>query len=340
MIIIPILILFSLNAFSVSLDSSILIFNDYDLSICKNTVDRVERVGAKRINFIPTIYVSLDGNRVKQYFYKDSSSNSIPLSHSELSRISRKLNECIEYSKSKDLDFIFSPHLDHVEHKTWRFYFDFDPSQRLMGMSYEDILVALSPETSTHYFLTSELKTSYSRYHSKYFDISKRLNTKHKVGHNFNFNQNDLYPSYEYDFVGISNYLPVSRYASKSMFETQLHRVKRELMKVGMHGIPLFYNEIGLGGKGSFEEMLIAPYAGIGGQYDYQSSPWSDFNKRIYRRDYFRALLSFLGDTSELEGVFLWNLDSFDVQGIYHYTRGHHSEEIIQLIKTYNQKVQ
>jgi hypothetical protein len=272
---------------------------------------------------------------VRGFSFKNENAEAYPLNTHNLQNIANRINQCMTYAKANGLGFIFTPHIDDVSGRLWRFYFKFNPLQKYDGLSYEDLILALSPVHRTHYFLTAELKTSYTEYHREYYTIAQKLKEDHWVGHNINHNENEATPKYEYDFVGVSNYLKVQVSASPSMFNDQIVKIKKELKKLKMENLPLFYNEIGLGGAGTFYEMINAPWEGVYGEYDVQTSPWQNETKNQYRKAYYRSLLKFL-ETASLEGVYIWNLDSFDVQGIYPYTQGHEDIQIMKWIRDHN----
>jgi hypothetical protein len=62
------------------------------------------------------------------------------------------------------------------------------------------------------------------------------------------------------------------------------------------------------------------PYSGIRGVYQSELDPWKDEGMRTYRQSYYEALGSFLAHQTspwKVTRAFLWNSDSWDVEGIY-----------------------
>lgn len=314
------------------LGSSIQIFHMYDLDQCESMVKDATQKGAVSLNFIPTFYVSLNNNReAKEFYFKDRNAKAFKLDSEVLQNIKEKLHQCIRSSKLKNLSL--TPHIDDLSGKLWRFFIAMDPQKKYGELKYSDIIKSLELK-DINYFISSEMEDSYFNHHQKYFALSKEL-TKSKSGINFNYNRNRRTPSYKYDFVGVSNYAPLKRNIDKSFFEKQLKRLKRELSKHGMDKLKIYYNEIGLGGAGSFSRMLRKPFEGVSGVFRIETNPWNSIQKDQYRKNYYQALLNFLR-LNRIEGVYLWNLDSFDVQGIYPYTKGYEDNEIIDQIRIHN----
>ena len=311
------ILLFPLSVLGQSLDSSIMIFNDYDLSICIQQVSRAQQIGAKKINFIPTFYTKLNKKSVTSFHFKDKNAKSYALNKSNLTKMSSEFKKCMSYARDLNIAVILTPHIDDLDNKLWRFYFNFNPLKKYQGISYEDIILTLDTDFEIKYFISAELEEMYFNFHKEMFEISLKL--KNKNGINFNYNRNRRAPLYSYDFVGVSNYSALPLKISHSIFREQLKKLRKELSKVKMHKLPLYYNEIGLGGRGDEFTFPLKPHEGIYGAFNDIKNPWRNIFKENYRKKYFKSLLDFL-EGNKIEGVFIWNLDSFDVQGLYPYT--------------------
>ncbi len=156
------------------------------------------------------------------------------------------------------------------------------------------------------------------------------------------------------DFIGISAYHEVMVPVEAENFRFPFEMVVNELTQLGVR-VPATkrwrISETGLGGGNmsddgntpakTIAELAAALWSGIRGPYNVKLDPFQKAEFRSFRRDFYREMLAFLAKPPAdipLESAFLWNSDSWDVQGLYPGTRGWQDEQIIQAIRVHNQR--
>ncbi len=160
----------------------------------------------------------------------------------------------------------------------------------------------------------------------------------------------------EVDFVGISGYGPVSIVPVAQDFNSSIHIFMRELNDYGVyvpHEKELHFSEVSLGGgsadndgarpASSVAEAAAMPYSGLYGAYSIDKDPWQNPELRTLRVNYHRALLEYLSTSGltqwKVTAAYLWNTNSWDVQGLYNsQSEPYRDEEIMRLIRSYNLK--
>jgi len=75
------------------------------------------------------------------------------------------------------------------------------------------------------------------------------------------------------------------------------------------------------------------------GKYDASLDPWKIETNYQYRKNYYKCLLGFLKKTPTIQAAFLWNSDSWDIQGLYPYSADYRDEMISNWIFEHNEKV-
>ncbi|KAF6265946.1 hypothetical protein COO60DRAFT_770702 [Scenedesmus sp. NREL 46B-D3] len=136
------------------------------------------------------------------------------------------------------------------------------------------------------------------------------------------------------DFIGVSAYAAVPRYPSLSDLETSLRKVDQELGLFGMSlkglGKEIIYSEYGLGGgqTGDYQtpaqssyNVAASPYWGVTGVYTPSNDPWQNSDNRQFMRSYYQLTTEYAkrgGVDYPVEGIFLWNIISYDVLGIHY----------------------
>ncbi len=338
------------SAFAVELNSSILILNQADLNNCPTQLQKVVSLGNRRVNIIPTFYLELDkDNKAKSYWFRDIHAQPIPLSHSITRDYQNKLSICIKKANDLNLSPTVTVHLDDLKQRIWRRKINFSPLQRYKNFSFKEAILdqtyqsLLFSKFSPELYLTGEMDLSFARYTAQYYKIASGYKKDVKIGVSFNFNRVFKAPSINmempFDMVGISNYLPVPSSCSKDSFKKHIKKIKKQLKKVGLDHLPLNFNEIGLGGFSKRMPAIlitIFPHKGVSGKQNIETDPWTSTSKREIRYKYHKCLLSFLKETNDIKSAFLWNLDSWDVQGLYHYSTGYKDSKIQDLIYRHN----
>ncbi|KAL6772121.1 hypothetical protein ACKKBG_A29000 [Auxenochlorella protothecoides x Auxenochlorella symbiontica] len=148
---------------------------------------------------------------------------------------------------------------------------------------------------------------------------------------------------YDYDFIGISAYVPMrSPNFSICDFEGLMERLDEELSYYDLSledlvddGKEIHFVEFGIGGgtnqagvgvARTAEQAAYYPFYGIYGAYSCQADPFNMCDLvtpspvRDYRRKYFEGISQYLlqgGCRYRVSTVYLWNLQSWDPQAIY-----------------------
>jgi len=154
------------------------------------------------------------------------------------------------------------------------------------------------------------------------------------------------------DFLGISAYHEVMIPVEAENFRFPFEMASSELRDLGVKVPPKKrwrISETGLGGGNmsddgntpakTIAELAAALWSGIRGPYNMKLDPFQKAEFKKFRRDFYREMLAFLANPPPdipLESAFLWNSDSWDVQGLYESTRGWQDEQIINAIRTHN----
>jgi len=157
------------------------------------------------------------------------------------------------------------------------------------------------------------------------------------------------------DFIGISLYKDVEVPAKVQNFRDNLDFFFQSIKKSGVKVpamLPLRITEVGLGGgqPTGFDVPAVTPaqaaknpWSGVRGFYNFSNDPWQKQDMRAYRQDFHMALLKFLAkpDISRpIIGAYLWNQESWDVQGFGYGFEEYGDPDVIELIKRYNSRIQ
>ncbi|WIA11873.1 hypothetical protein OEZ85_011959 [Tetradesmus obliquus] len=138
------------------------------------------------------------------------------------------------------------------------------------------------------------------------------------------------------DFIGVSAYAGLPRYPTLSDLETSLRKVDQELGLFGMSlkglGKEIIYSEYGLGGgqtgdyktpaQSSFN-VAASPYWGVEGVYASNIDPWQNWDNRQFMQNYYQLTTEYAkrgGISYPVNGIFLWNIISYDVLGIHYFS--------------------
>lgn len=154
------------------------------------------------------------------------------------------------------------------------------------------------------------------------------------------------------DFVGISAYHEVMIPIESDDFRFSHEMARDELAQLGIvfpTGKRSRISEIGMGGGNlsddgktpgkTLEEVAQALWSGIRGPYTAALDPFRLPAMKQFRRDFFRQLLEYLKNPPpefNLRSAYLWNSDSWDVQGLYPATRGYQDSVVVEAIRRHN----
>lgn len=348
------IVLLSISSYlcaSVKLNSSIIMFNQYDFKECTNRLIKAKHRGANRVNLIPTIFVKLIDRKVQSYHYRDNHGDYQSMNSAFIKSYSNNILKCVIKANELKLAVSFTPHLDDYDERVWRNYFDFDPLEKYQGFSYDEItlrsLINAINESNqkVDFFVSGEMGKSYYLYSNSYHLLVKKLKqaTNANIGISFNYNNilgfNNKFKYVNWDMIGVSNYLPVRVNCDASDFQEHLLIVKRQLSLLGLDHLPLHFNEVGIGGinaDANVLDIVKLPHEGVGGEYTISKDPWQREDLSNMRVKYHQCLLSFLKTTNKIKTAFLWNLDSWDPQGLYPYTVKYQSDTISEMILNHN----
>ena len=149
------------------------------------------------------------------------------------------------------------------------------------------------------------------------------------------------------DFIGISNYASMSPDFKVADLESATYQFATEAAYFGVDvkdlifnkGKKLYWNEYGLGGGTSQDgrakavtarDAAATPFFGVSGRYSKAKDPWTLYDPatpnpvRDYLRYFYARSIAYAnargrceGCEYRVDGIFLWNDASWDVQGIY-----------------------
>jgi hypothetical protein len=139
------------------------------------------------------------------------------------------------------------------------------------------------------------------------------------------------------DFLGMSSYPSVSPQPKPTDFQRDVVTLANEFKKLGINlqnllrapHKELHFSEFGIGGATcthqpatSASEAVKCPYYGIFGDYKASTDPWRNVTMRRFISDYYKAAVKWAamgtGPTFNVSHIYMWNVASWDVTGIYH----------------------
>lgn len=161
------------------------------------------------------------------------------------------------------------------------------------------------------------------------------------------------------DFIGVSAYAGLPRYPKLSDIETSFKLVDQELGMFGMSlkGLnkELIYSEYGLGGgmTGDYRTpaksswiVAASPYWGVEGTYSTKLDPWQIADNRQFMQQYYQLTTEYAmrgGVNYPINAIFLWNIISYDVQGIHYMSSSnegsYRDQTVSSMITSHNQNV-
>lgn len=140
------------------------------------------------------------------------------------------------------------------------------------------------------------------------------------------------------DVIGISHYAPAPHTGvSAGMFSMPIDTTAYELAHWGINlkdlitrgGKDFLFSEVGLGGgdpnnqraASSLLELAMNPLNGIWAVYNTAQDPWRNADYKLYRREWFKALTTFLygggGPRYKVDAAFIWSVGTWDVAAIH-----------------------
>ncbi len=161
----------------------------------------------------------------------------------------------------------------------------------------------------------------------------------------------------EIDFIGISSYPSMNTNIPLDEFQNCVFIFEQELSVVGISlrnilknpNKEFHFSEFGIGG-GTCGYMpgcvavtpgqaLKTPYYGIHGPYSKQRDPWNNNVMRNFIRYYYKQTVKWVsqktGPVYRVHYIFIWNVASWDITGIYHpSTTSEGSYRDIEIVKT------
>jgi hypothetical protein len=162
------------------------------------------------------------------------------------------------------------------------------------------------------------------------------------------------------DFIGMSSYPSMSAPDDPSRFANGIKSLSEEFKGLGMNlsklqqnGISLHFSEFGIGGAtcsgngnpaSTGIQATPCPWFGMFGTFDPDTNPWRTQSMYDFQTFYFSQLIEWVkGGTDPrypVDVVYLWNVASWDVAGIYHDSFSsngtYKNKDAMGLIKKYN----
>jgi hypothetical protein len=150
---------------SVPLNSSVLLFNEWDLDRCEQQVKKAIGLGNRTINFVPTLGYQFNSSKEATIYCLPRRDGSCHVITNELVELfSSKIKRCVAPLLESSIHVSFVPHLDYaskvqglpkVENRQhekamgedgvntayWRNFLIFDPLKSYNGFTYEEIML-------------------------------------------------------------------------------------------------------------------------------------------------------------------------------------------------------
>jgi hypothetical protein len=358
------------------LNMSVVIYDEQGLWNAPSIVDFAAQHGHRRVNFVITVKSQLDNNLlVQNYGLSVSNTPYKPFDESLRTQFQRELRDAFAKAAADDMEIAILLHVDASDSRLgWRNYFDMDPLQAYGGNSYQRVVIdtvvnALEESTHSGTKITMELAGEMGRsvfaypesYRAIIAELRQRSSLQHlKLGINLNWGgvsgHYEPSPSQraslqrlieESDFLGISLYGNVSLPPKVEDFTVTLNNFVAELQQNGIalpHGFPLHFSEVGHGGGnlwgGIARDPSEATNSAWAGTSDHTNNPWSIDSMRVFRHDYYHALLLFLRTQPAawpVTAAYLWDESSWDPYGVNDQVFA--DQDIIEMIRQHNAEI-
>lgn len=368
-------LLLSASASKTEITCSVFLYGRYDwgTEVCSTAIADVPAFcGGSRIHFVITHhwYRLSELKDVDGYCtYHKPHGPCVPFNKRVVQSFQSAMTHCFnEASKLGFSEIEVTPHIDDSSGKKWRNTLAFSPVEKgYEGLSYYDIMIhPLMGALENTKFKQQKVCLSLQGEMSKsiltspqhwlhIIDIIQKK-TKFNVGVGFNFNHlcgstrctKENSKKYnrqsiqkllrKADYIGISNYAPLTHAVHTYEFQNGILIFNKELQALGISVNDLYntrsrfsihYAEIGIGGgtqdnvpARNTTEAAASPYAGILGPYDLRTDPWKSNAMTMFKRLYYKQLIKWCsqntGPDFHVSHVNLWNVASWDHLGIYH----------------------
>ncbi len=353
---------------------SISLFHHEDYKECTAQANKFLKYDIKGVNIVINQYVNLKSKTVQNYCYKYKDNSCSDINDEIIKNFEKELTKCIDQLVKNDIEITILPHIDDKNGEKWRNEISYNPTTKLKGYNYSDILInpILNALTNANankvYFnMVGEMGNTLFMNAKEYKRIAnqiKEVAPSFKVGAGLNFNKinggakpskiklSDLQKLIqELDFLGFSNYKAVNPRKNEIQFQDAVWDFIKELKTFGIifpKTKELHFSEIGIGGGArkydghtaatSYKEALGSPYSGIHSAYSKATDPWSNLEVKKARYFYYYTLAKYLSKKKRynLTRAYLWNVGSWDFMSIYPGTWGYEDSEITKYLIKYN----
>ena len=144
-------------------------------------------------------------------------------------------------------------------------------------------------------------------------------------------------------FIGFSAYGQVGNPVTIENFRGLLNGYKYIYSKNGVTfpNVPVKFSEVGVGGGakagscGDGNTINNCPWEGPSSKEKSCPVLWGNSANEKFRESYYTALTQFL-QTGAIDSAYVWNLDTWDAQGVYRTSQACGSPQIVAIIKNYN----
>lgn len=369
------ILLFPVMCFASFLNSSVLMFHEWEFETCAEQVHKAKLLGNKHINLMYTFhFIAESKTKTLDLCLKNKNGGCSTPSLEIVNKLKNYYRNCLTEVKKHDLGISLLLHVDEWGNKKiWRNELRYDPLKKLQsGYSYDDFIINPLVEVLREFdlkkvelALQGEMGATVFAYPQSYAEIIKRIKSTDghlELGVSLNYNKlsggtkkgsrQSLKELFDLvDFVGFSAYAPLSRKPKKRDFRKYTSNFLVKLKREGVdlrQSMPIHFSEVGIGGGNwindgktparKVKHAVGAPYAGIWWNPDGSLNPWQGQAMLNLRKRYHVSLINYLADQEGIKKnpvvrAFLWNSNSWDVQGLYKNNDLYRDEEITQLIK-------
>jgi hypothetical protein len=164
------------------------------------------------------------------------------------------------------------------------------------------------------------------------------------------------------DFIGLSAYpsVPVTVHGddflnSANALANEFKSLGVDLRQVARSGVEIVFSEFGIGGANCQKkparipkDAVSCPFYGVFGTYKGVNDPWKSPVMKNFIKMYYGNLVKWAkagtgsGNNFKISQIYIWNVASWDVTGIYHdsYSRdgSYKSQDVVNILKNWNDK--
>lgn len=318
-------------------------FHLWDYEKAAQRITKVAETGARRISFTILMLVELEpGFKVKHYgatWSRKKADGGIeyafqPMTESIRKQIRLEFEKAFAQAVKHNLEINILPQIDATGEITeWRNFFDFDPTTKLGGYSYETamletVLEALEATVPSGHpvemTLEGEMGCSLFTHPAAWHDMLKHIRSRQKldklrlgISANYEGVSGKVVPTAAQqkamtqliessDFIGLSCYAKTAVPPTVNDFTACVNKFCEEFQTAGSPipaTKPLRFTELGHGGGGFDKDWkLIVPgpmldrmgRASFFGTDKVEKNPWTTPERIAFRRDFYQAALQFL----------------------------------------------